>query len=146
LASAMFPAKPGIPGTVKLSHEKVRVRYTLEFKQEPVRLVRGGQTVSENSPSERRRQISSITKSLRKWSRPRLLAVHQTSPGFDLTFYGPFNEYGWRNTTGARTGFDGVVKGRRSVRNETKRTLIVLALNGCQGWKPDAAVFPICRD
>jgi len=42
-------------------------------------------------------------------------------------------EYGWRDTTGARTGFDGVVKGGRSVRHETRRTLIVLALNGCQG-------------
>jgi len=43
----------------------VRARYTLEFKQEAVRLVRGGQTISANSPSERRRQISSIMKSLR---------------------------------------------------------------------------------
>ena len=46
----------------------VRARYTLEFKQEAVRLVRGRQTISANSPSERRRQISSIMKSLRKWS------------------------------------------------------------------------------
>ena len=36
--------------------------------------------------------------------------VHKFRPGFDLTFYGPFNEHCWRGTTEARTGLAASLK------------------------------------